>query len=99
MFEEKVIAKRPSGSIPWYWEVIRDNQRSVDYIEKYLATGKVIEDKQEIVDEFTVILIRSWDSRESFDKFLLNPLTIKLFSRYQEYNEKNGITTEKSWEN
>lgn len=97
MFEEKVIATRPAGSIPWAWDSIDSYDRIVNLREHYLETEKIVELNEEVVDEFTTIYTRVWDSRESFDEFMSNPLTIEAFRKHKEYNEAHGIKVQTNY--
>jgi hypothetical protein len=97
MFEEIITVTRPKADLPWAWDIIISEDRSIDYIEQYVATGKVKDFQVKRIDEFTTMYIRQWDSRESFDHFLSNPHTIDAFKKYKVYNNEHGITVEKNY--
>lgn len=99
-FTETITATRPNTEIGWAWDVLDKTERDADYRTRYIDTGLVLSDNRETTpDGLTTTFTRTWVTKEAYDEYLSNPLTVSLLNNYHEYANNYGIVYSTTAEN
>jgi hypothetical protein len=91
MIQQKTILTRPSLDVPWHWNVISRSEHAAHLEKNYIATGKILNQYEEIPNELTSIWYRFWNSSDSLNEYMSDPKVAEYDAAAKSYNEFANI--------
>jgi hypothetical protein len=98
MYELTLTSTRPTTDVEFFsandgqHEAFRNNWGT-----KYLLTGKVMLAEIDLSsDKLTQTITHAWDSEESFNESIADPVVIDFATKREEYNNTHGITSSRT---